>query len=68
MPLGLFIVAGIINYRFDSHNISDFKALLQKMPFTMAAFAVVALSIIGVPTCGFFSKWYLIQGAMPGGN
>ena len=31
----------------------------------MAAFVVVALSVIGVPpTCGFFSKWYLIQGAI----
>ncbi|MBT8356176.1 MAG: hypothetical protein KJO61_00255, partial [Deltaproteobacteria bacterium] len=28
-------------------------------------FVVIALSIIGVPpTCGFFSKWYLIQGAV----
>jgi len=35
------------------------------MPYTMAAFVVTALSIIGVPpTCGFFSKWYLIQGAI----
>jgi multicomponent Na+:H+ antiporter subunit D len=31
----------------------------------MAAFVIGALSIIGVPpTCGFFSKWYLIQGAV----
>jgi multicomponent Na+:H+ antiporter subunit D len=31
----------------------------------MFAFVVGALSIIGVPpTCGFFSKWYLIQGAV----
>jgi len=29
MTLALFMVAGIINYRFESHNISDFKALLQ---------------------------------------
>ncbi|MBW2649823.1 MAG: hypothetical protein JRC66_02160 [Deltaproteobacteria bacterium] len=39
------------------------------MPFTMAAFLVVALSVIGVPpTCGFFSKWYLIQGSVMAGN
>jgi multicomponent Na+:H+ antiporter subunit D len=31
----------------------------------MSAFVVGALSIIGVPpTCGFFSKWYLVQGAI----
>jgi multicomponent Na+:H+ antiporter subunit D len=30
---------------------------------------VCALSIIGVPpTCGFFSKWYLIQGAVIAGH
>jgi multicomponent Na+:H+ antiporter subunit D len=39
------------------------------MPLTMTAFVVCALSIIGVPpTCGFFSKWYLIQGAVIAGH
>jgi multicomponent Na+:H+ antiporter subunit D len=38
------------------------------MPVTMAAFTVGALSMIGVPpTCGFFSKWYLILGAVEAG-
>jgi len=36
---------------------------------TMAAFIVGALSMIGVPpTCGFFSKWYLILGAIDAGR
>ncbi len=65
MTVGLFTVAGIVTHKTKSHNISDFEDLFKKMPFTMAAFVVVALSIIGVPpTCGFFSKWYLIQGAV----
>lgn len=65
MTVGLFTVAGIIMHKMRSHNISDFKGLFQRMPFTMSAFVVGALSIIGVPpTCGFFSKWYLIQGAV----
>ncbi len=69
MTLGLFTVAGIISYKMRSHNLSDFKGLFAKMPFTMAAFITVALSIIGVPpTCGFFSKWYLIQGSAIAGN
>ena len=69
MTLGVFAVAGILCYRMKSHNISDFKALFKKMPFTMAAFVVAALSMIGVPpTCGFFSKWYLIQGAVIAGS
>jgi multicomponent Na+:H+ antiporter subunit D len=65
MTLGLFAIAGIINYQMKGRNVTDFKALFSKMPLTMSAFVVVALSVIGVPpTCGFFSKWYLIQGAM----
>jgi len=35
----------------------------------MGAFVIGALSIIGVPpTCGFFSKWYLISGAIQAGH
>ena len=65
MTLGMFVVAGIVYYQTKSHNITDFKDLFKKMPYTMAAFVITALSIIGVPpTCGFFSKWYLIQGAI----
>ena len=65
MTAGLFTVAGIVMYKTGHHDLSDFKALFKKMPFTMSAFVVGALSIIGVPpTCGFFSKWYLIQGAI----
>jgi multicomponent Na+:H+ antiporter subunit D len=69
MTLGLFTVAGIITYRFGHHAYGDFKSLFKTMPVTMGAFVVVALSIIGVPpTCGFFSKWYLIQGAITAGH
>ncbi|MEA3470872.1 MAG: monovalent cation/H+ antiporter subunit D family protein, partial [Thermodesulfobacteriota bacterium] len=69
MTLGLFTVAGIISFKMRSHNLSDFEGLFKKMTFTMTAFVVVALSIIGVPpTCGFFSKWYLIQGSVIAGN
>jgi len=69
MTLGLFAVAGILAYKMKNHEIGAFDNIFRKMPFTMAAFLVVALSVIGVPpTCGFFSKWYLIQGAVMAGN
>jgi multicomponent Na+:H+ antiporter subunit D len=39
------------------------------MPFTMGALVMAGLSVIGIPPlCGFFSKWYLILGAIDGGN
>jgi multicomponent Na+:H+ antiporter subunit D len=69
MTAGLFIVAGIIMHKIKDRRLSDFEGLFQRMPFTMSAFVVCALSMIGVPpTCGFFSKWYLIQGAMLAGE
>ena len=35
------------------------------MPWSMAAFSLGALSMIGIPpTAGFFSKWYLIVSAV----
>lgn len=35
------------------------------MPWTMAAFTVGALSMVGLPPmAGFFSKWYLARGAI----
>ena len=38
------------------------------MPWTMAAFVVGGLSLIGVPgTVGFVSKWYLVLGAIEQG-
>ncbi len=69
MTVGLFTVAGIIMHRTKSHKLSDFRGLFQKMPWTMTALVISGLSIIGVPpTCGFFSKWYLIQGAVQAGH
>jgi NADH:ubiquinone oxidoreductase subunit 5 (chain L)/Multisubunit Na+/H+ antiporter, MnhA subunit len=41
----------------------------RRMPITMAAFTIGALSMIGVPfTGGFISKWYILGGAYEAGN
>ncbi len=69
MTLVLFLVVGNIVYKVKGHAFEDLKGLFRKMPFTMGAFVLGALSIIGVPpTCGFFSKWYLISGAIQAGH
>ncbi|MGD9044241.1 MAG: proton-conducting transporter membrane subunit [Desulfobacterales bacterium] len=61
----LFLVAGMVMYRTNGHQIDDFKGLFKKMPFTAVIFTVGALAVIGVPpTCGFFSKWYLLYGGI----
>lgn len=61
----LFLVAGAIMYKLGMRHIDQFKNLFWKMPFTMIAFVIAAFSMIGIPpTCGFFSKLYLVLGAV----
>jgi multicomponent Na+:H+ antiporter subunit D len=65
----LFLVAGAIRFRTGRVEISRFTGLGKRMPWTMAAFTVAALSMIGIPpAAGFFSKWYLLLGAIEIGN
>jgi len=60
----LFFAAGAIYVASHKTNILDMHGIGRRMPFTMAAFTVGALSMIGVPpTGGFVSKWYIIAGA-----
>jgi multicomponent Na+:H+ antiporter subunit D len=69
MTLCVFLAAGLIVHRVRTDAFSDLKGLFRKMPFTMAAFVVGGLSIIGVPPmCGFFSKWYLLSGGIVAGH
>ena len=54
---GLFICLGAMWYRFGITRVSDFRGLSKTMPWTMGAFTISALSLIGVPaTAGFVSK------------
>jgi multicomponent Na+:H+ antiporter subunit D len=69
MTFCVFLAAGAILYRIKGDRIDDMQGLFRKMPVTMAIFVLAGLSIIGVPpTCGFFSKWYLISGALAAGQ
>lgn len=61
----LFFCAGSIYVATHKTNISQMKGIGRQMPWTMAAFTVGALSMIGVPpVAGFVSKWYLAVGAI----
>lgn len=69
MTLCVFMAVGNIVYKVKGADFEDLQGLFRKMPFTMGAFVVGAMSMIGVPpTCGFFSKWYLISGAIQAGH
>lgn len=65
----LFQIAGGIRYRTGLWEINRFVGLGRKMPWTMGAFTVAALSMVGIPpACGFFSKWYLVLGCIDANN
>lgn len=69
MKGALFMAVGAVFYRVGSIEISAFRGLGRQMPFTMAAFTIAGLSIIGVPlTAGFVSKWYLVTAALEQNN
>ncbi|MCB2187729.1 MAG: monovalent cation/H+ antiporter subunit D family protein [Deltaproteobacteria bacterium] len=61
----LFFCAGAIFVATGKKNISEMTGLGRKMPLTMAAFFIGAISVTGLPpTGGFLSKWYLLLGTL----
>ena len=70
MKACLFLVTGNFRFKLGHSNISRFDNTIRKrMPWSMAAFTVAALSMVGIPpTVGFISKWYLAWGTIKSGN
>lgn len=61
----LFFCAGAIFVGSGLKYISQMEGIGRRMPYTMTAFLIGALSVIGLPpTGGVISKWYLIMGAL----
>ena len=64
----LFLAIGCIFLRLGSVEIEDMHGIARQMPWTLAAFVVGGLSLIGLPlTAGFISKWYLVSAALADG-
>ncbi len=65
----LFQVSGGIRYRTGMIQIPRFAGLGRHMPWTMGAFTVAAISMVGIPpAAGFYSKWYLVLGSVAADN
>ena len=63
----LFFVAGAIHTATHKTEVSQLNGIGRAMPFTMAAFFVGALSIIGLPPlAGMWSKLYIALGGLDG--
>jgi multicomponent Na+:H+ antiporter subunit D len=65
----LFLCAGSIYVSAHKTDVSQTSGLARQMPWTMAAFAIATLSLVGIPPAsGFVSKWYLAIGSLQRGN
>ena len=60
----LFFAAGAIYVAHHKKKVSELDGLGRRMPITMGAFAIGAMSMIGLPPAsGMLSKAYLLEGA-----
>jgi multicomponent Na+:H+ antiporter subunit D len=61
----LFFAAGSIFVASHKTDISQMNGIGRQMPWTMTAFAIATLSMIGIPpSAGFISKWFLAVGTI----
>jgi multicomponent Na+:H+ antiporter subunit D len=68
MKITLFFCAGNFAETLGIHKVSEMDGVGARMPWTMAAFTIGALGMMGLPPmAGFITKWYLGVGALDGG-
>jgi multicomponent Na+:H+ antiporter subunit D len=61
----LFFCAGSIYCACKKTKVSELSGIGQHLPWTMLAFFIASLGMIGVPpAAGFISKWYLVIGTV----
>ena len=69
MKVTLFFCAGNFAETLHVHRIQDMNGIGKRMPYTMAAFTVGALGMMGAPPiAGFITKWHLGLGALEVGQ
>ncbi len=62
---GLFLCAGALIWFTGKSQAEDYIGLGKKYPAVFVCYTVFSLSLIGIPPAGgFYSKWYLAQGAL----
>lgn len=69
MKITLFFCAGNLAETHGIHDLDEMDGAGVRMPWTMTAFSVCALGLIGVPPmAGFVSKWTLAVGGVEAGE
>jgi multicomponent Na+:H+ antiporter subunit D len=65
----LFFAAGAIYTAAHKTEVSELDGIGWRMPWTMGAFAVGSIAMIGLPpTAGFLGKWFALSGAAQSGQ
>ena len=65
----LFFAVGSIYLATNKTLVSELRGVGRQLPWTMGAFVIGALSIIGLPpTVGFVAKYFLFVGAVEAGQ
>ena len=61
----LFLIAGAVILKTGKTGVADLRGAGKSMPVTMGCFALLAVTLVGIPpTSGFTSKWYLAVGSL----
>jgi len=69
MKAALFMALGAVAYQAGGVRIETVRGLGRHMPWTLTAFALAGVSLIGLPpSAGFISKWYLVLAALDAGQ
>jgi multicomponent Na+:H+ antiporter subunit D len=65
----MFLAAGSIMTEGGHDDIDELDRVVDRMPLTLAAFALAGISLAGLPPSGgFVGKWMLLQAAMAQGE
>ena len=65
----MFLAAGSIMTQGGHDEIDELDRVVERMPLTLAAFALAGISLSGLPPSGgFVGKWMLLQAAMSQGQ
>ncbi|MGQ4554731.1 proton-conducting transporter transmembrane domain-containing protein [Halobellus sp. GM3] len=69
MKAGLFVGVGAIAGVAGGRTVDDFAGAADRAPVTSAAFAALAVALVGVPPAvGFAGKWHIVLGAVEAGR
>lgn len=68
MKGGLFLAVGVVATKMGARTVEGYAGLAKRAPVTAGAFAVLGLSLVGVPpSVGFLGKWFIAVGAVEAG-